>query len=108
MAQANVNRETFIRQIKKWQLELNESLAEVRQSGENGIAKALQNCLSTLAMLMSSLEENSNSFPKDFWTGDSSDTKMNQMVDQVVARISNLKLPIVSKKKEAHIARRRD
>ena len=109
MDNMNANRETMIREAKEWQSELNESLARARKSGENDIVSALESHGKALQVLLGFLEGNSQKFQKDFWSNDSSDTKVNQIIDQVIAHVSMLSLPAISKragKKEADIARR--
>ncbi len=104
-----MDRKSLMARTEKWQTEFDECLAWARSNGENQISQALQTCKKTLASLANSGEKSAGSFPKDFWFHDSSESNMNKIVDQIISRISDLKLPHASssKRKEVNVARRR-
>ena len=88
--------ENLNQRIKKLKLELNECLAQAQKTKDGRISSALQNCAEALNPLLDSLEGKSESFPSDFWAGESSESKVNHIIDRIITRVSNLKLPSIS------------
>ena len=91
-----MNPETIIKRVREWQAEVDEFLAWATEAKKNQIVSALKSYQIEVSALLHSLETKSSSFPTDFWSGDTSESKVRDIADRVAQRVSTLKLPTIS------------
>lgn len=91
-----MDQELLIRQVKKWQADLEEFLEQAAKAKNSRVIKILEGHKTALESLERALSGSAGPKQADFWPEETRSGSVEQIVEGVVQRISRLKLPKIS------------